>query len=360
MGKKIAPIILQEGKYTASDLEELSSTNRIWKIHDIYKNQLSELFEITHPALHNSPDYSKKRSEFIYKRLSYGAKLCGNWVYFPWNGRLIHMVNEEDYFLLRTNRNKNLINHKEQQKLRNVQVGIVGLSIGNMIATSLVYNGIADFMKIVDHDTLETTNLNRVRSTVYDIGTEKNIITLQEIYEINPYAKIAVFKEGLTKKTMHNFFFKDPVPDIVFDAIDDFEMKIRLRIMAKQCKIPVIMLTNLGDTILIDIERYDINPDLPLFNGLIRSTPEEILKKKRISEDDKQKYAVNIVGIDHVPKRALASISEINKTLVGRPQLGSTVTITGGVAAYLVKRLALHDSLPSGRTHFSLDNLLKK
>jgi len=136
-------------------------------------------------------------------------------------------------------------------------------------------------------------------------------------------------------------------------VIDDFEMKIRLRQEARKARIPVVMLTSVGDNIIIDIERYDLDGKLPLFNGLAGNAPEEILRKP-ITEADKQKYAIQIVGLENVPPRALESVKQVRKTLVGRPQLASSVTIAGGVAAYIARKIILSEPAPSGRSIIKL------
>ena len=77
----------------------------------------------------------------------------------------------------------------------------------------------------------------------------------------------------------------------------------------------------------------------------------------KLSGGDKKRLAADLVGIEHVPTRALKSLLQIGKNLVGRPQLFSSVQIAGGVAAYIVRRIALDEELPSGRYFFSLAEL---
>lgn len=334
------------------DLKRFKKNNPFWEVHDIYKDQLNELFEVNYPQLINTSNFEKKRTEFISKK-----KNGGEWIYFPWSGQLIHSVNRKDYYLLRTNRNRNLITKEEQKKLNDFAIGVVGLSVGGNMAVSLAYQGIANSMKLADFDSLATTNLNRVRAGIHHIGLPKTDIIAQQIYEINPYANLKLYPKGLTKNNLDDFVNGNPKPKLLFEIIDDFEMKIRLRLKAKSKGIAVVMLTNLGDSILVDIERYDLDRKLSLFNGLLGKIPEEILGKP-ISKSDKIKYAVEIVGKKNISQRALQSLSEINKTLVGRPQLSSTVTVASGIASFLTRLLALGQSLPSGRQLISLDKIL--
>jgi len=337
MGQKInvgEPMIVRDPK-------EVKKKYPVWKINDIYQDQLRELFEITHPQLINSSAFKKLQDKFLEE-----GKNVGNWIYFPWSGQLIRMVGEEDYYKLRTNRNRNLITDKEQKKIKDFTVGVAGLSIGASIAQGLAYQGVGNSMKLADFDDLETTNLNRVKAGIHQIGLPKIQIISQQIYEINPYANLKLYPKGLMKKDLDDFVKGKPKPKLIFEIIDDFEMKIRLRIKARLAKVPVIMFSNLGDSILVDIERYDLDPKLSLFNGVIGNLPEEILKAPK---QDANKYAVKLVGVENVPKRVLESVKEIGKSLVGRPQLVSTVTISSGMAAYYARLVALGQFLPSDR-----------
>ena len=55
-----SPIILIEGKYSEKDLDRLKKENKIWKINDVYKSQLEELFEILNPSILHTQDFQKK------------------------------------------------------------------------------------------------------------------------------------------------------------------------------------------------------------------------------------------------------------------------------------------------------------
>ncbi len=340
------PRVLLPGEFSEEDVRELKAANKIWKTVDIYSRQVEELAEISYPG-----GDSQKRQEFIDQKGD--GDLAGAWVYYPWSGTLMHCVGEDDLFALRTNRNQNLITKDEQKTLSQATVAVAGMSVGSGIALSCVYSGMSNTIKLADFDELSTANLNRLRESVSDVGTPKIDLATQHVYEINPFAKVETL-DRITIDTMDGFLRNTSV---VFDEIDDFEMKIRLRIAAKAAKIPVIMLTSLGDNILVDVERYDLDADLPLFHGLLGDLPEEILNAK-IGEKEKVKYAMQLVGINHIPTRALASLMQINKTLVGRPQLYSTIAVDGGLAAYLVRRLVLGQPLPSARGYVSFGTIL--
>lgn len=347
----VKPIILYEGKYKKRDLEDFKK-QKIWRVVDIYQNQLKELFEIRYPSLKHGPRYQKLLKAFIHKN-NKDKKKQGNWVYFPWNGFMVHMVGQEVYEEIRTNRNKNLITTKEQQILREFTVGIAGLSVGSNIALSFSNIGMCNVMKLADHDLLETSNLNRIRATVYELGYPKVQVIAQQIYQINPYASLTLYEEGLTKANLYRFL-SFPKLRLVFEIIDSFELKIHLRMEAKKLGIPVIMLANLGDAILIDIERYDQDNNIELFNGILGSLPKQILSNPAASP---HQYAIDIVGKQNIPKRAIESVRMINNTLVGRPQLSSTITAASGIATLLTRKIALGKKVPSGRRIIKLNKI---
>jgi hypothetical protein len=346
---QVKPEILAEGQYTQGDLTSLKD-RPIWKVHDIYTAQLEELFEILHPAVINTPEYSEKLSSFISERSKPSVDLRGDYIYYPWSGLLLHMVPEVDLHTLRTNRTKNLISEDEQHTMGEFTAGIAGLSFGNGIALSLVYNGASNSIKIADRDIFATSNLNRVRVGLPSVDQAKTEVTAHEIYEINPHAEVIVFNDGLTEENLDDFVNGSHNLNIIFDVVDDFSMKVRLRLAAKKAKIPVIMLTSLEDSILVDVERYDLDPEAEIFHGLLGDVTDELLTKD-MSEQDKVKYAMAIVGPEHISFR-------IGTKLVSRPHLYGTVSIVCGLAAYILKRIALGEDMPSLRKHLPFNEVL--
>lgn len=351
------PIILAEGSYNQSDLNSLRDSNVILQTFDLYPEQAFEYFQITNPALLGSANFESDARRYVDAQISKG-ELIGDWVYFPWSKTLIHSVAAAEYFQLRTNRNKNLIDAKEQDTLYNLTVGILGLSIGSSMAVSLAYSAIASTMKLAEFDTVSATNLNRLRGKLSDIGRPKIEVAAEQIFEINPYQNLILFKNGISGTSINDFLSQDPKPNLIFEAVDDFETKIRLRVAARELGIPVIMLTNLGDSLLIDVERYDLDKETPIFNGLIEQSVVEEILEGNFTEADKNRFAIQIVGIENVPPKAIASVKEIGSTLVGRPQLMSTVMIGGGIASFLARKVALKEDLPSGRRIIKWNSLI--
>src|SRR5713101_1370532 len=62
-----------------------------------------------------------------------------------------------------------------------------------------------------------------------------------------------------------------PQVDILVEELDSLDIKIMLREEAKKRHIPVVMVTDTENTV-IDVERYDVDPDLSILHGLIGNT----------------------------------------------------------------------------------------
>jgi hypothetical protein len=133
------------------------------------------------------------------------------------------------------------------------------------------------------------------------------------------------------------------------------ETKIFLREEARKRGIPVIMATDNGDGVIVDIERYDKDKDLMLFNGLIGDI--SLQDFKTFPPSELPKLATKIAGVDMVVPRMLGSLAEVGKTLYSWPQLGDAATLCGVVVAYIVKQIVLNLPLKSGKIDVSLDKI---
>lgn len=349
------PTILREGQYDLATVAALKE--KAWEYKDIYESQLRELFEIQHADLIDTPAFDGAFERFAAERMAPDPLLVGSYVYYPWSGLLLHILGEEELFTLRTNRTNLLVNPEEQQTLSRFTAGVAGLSFGNGIALAMAYSGISNRIKVADRDIFETTNLNRVRVGLPSVGEQKTAITAQDIYEINPYADVEVYDDGLTEENLESFITGDHGLDIVFDVVDDLAMKVRIRLAARKAKVPVVMLTSLEDSVLVDVERFDLDPEQEIFHGLLGDITEDLLTKE-MTEQDKAKYAMAIVGPEHVSYRNLLSLSQVGHSLVSRPHLYGTVSIVCGLASYIAKRIALGEDMPSMRQHVRFNEIL--
>ena len=239
-------------------LIKLLDKNDIKQVSDDYIEQLKELFATQNPTLVYTPDFESKFKGFLeeskFKKPLFEQ---GNWVFFPWISTLVHVLEEKEFQLVRTARNRNLITPEEQENFYNAAVGIGGLSVGNSVALAIVLQGGARHIKLADFDKLALSNTNRVRAGIQNLGIPKVEVTARQIYEINPYAKVETFSEGLNPKNIEGFF---KGLDVVIDELDNIAVKFLIREQAKKYKLPLVMAADNGDNGVIDIERYDLDP----------------------------------------------------------------------------------------------------
>jgi molybdopterin/thiamine biosynthesis adenylyltransferase len=353
MGDKATkPIIFNARKYS---LDFLKKRLKVTKVIDTYRLQLEDLFLIRNPHFRFNKNYQKDLTKFI-KEHTKGLPLekCGNWVYFPWNGLLVHYLEDSLHQELRTARNKNFITSEEQEKLYNTTIGIAGLSVGSNIAIALSLMGACRKIKIADPDVIAPSNLNRIITDFTNIGINKAVVIARYIYQVNPYAEIEIFEEGINKKNIKEFL---KGLDILIEELDDIEIKIEIRKLARRKKIPVIMATDNGDNVIIDIERFDIKPDLPLFHGNIKN-----IDYKNINKNIPKLYKAmsKIIGLQLVPSRIIQSIFEVGKTIYSWPQLITAAMLSGAVVAYVVKKIILNEKIKSGKLEVNLNKIFDR
>lgn len=157
----------------------------------------------------------------------------GTWVFYPWSGCLARVLPEAEFKELRTSRNRNKITAEEQALLRTKRVGVVGLSVGQAVAYTLAMEEVAGELVLADFDTLGLSNMNRLRARVQDLGVKKAVLTAREIFELNPYAHIELYPDGLTEQTLERFLTLPRKLDLVIDECDDFFVKVTLREQAR-------------------------------------------------------------------------------------------------------------------------------
>ncbi len=343
----------EDGKFLARLLEE----NKINHVVDDFQEQLHELFAVKNPSKVFTPTLKSEIESYIAglekeKPLQYHGK----WVYFSWISTLVHILDEDDFQLVRTARNKNLINAEEQEKFYNATIGIGGLSVGNSVALAIVLQGGGKRMKLADFDALALTNTNRIRAGVENLGIRKVEVTARQIYQINPYAEIELFPDGLTKENISQFFFGSSKLDIIIDELDNLAVKVLIREEAKKNRIAVVMAADNGDNGLVDIERYDLDPETPFFHNRMG----DVSYEKLISLDKMStgRLITQHIGVETVTNRVRESMPEIGKTLVSWPQLGGAALLNGSAVAYAVRKILNSQPIEDNRALISLDEKL--
>lgn len=321
-------------------------------ILDLFPSQKQELFKIRSPKQRlGSAETEALYNEWITDR---NIDEEGVWVYYPWLNRLIHILNKEEFIELRTSRNQFKITPSEQTSLAGKKIGIIGLSVGHAVALSIATERICNKLKLADFDTIELSNLNRIKTGIQNIGLNKCVVTAREIAEIDPFLEIECYQEGITEGNLESFLIDDGKLDILIDECDGLEIKIACRQMAKKYHIPVVMETS--DKGMLDVERFDLENDRSILHGYLDGIPEERLKN--ISPEDRLPLVLKIIDARNSSLRGQLSLIEIGQTISTWPQLASAVTLGGGVVTDVCRRILLNQYNESGRYYVDLESII--
>lgn len=272
----------------------------------------------------------------------------GRWAYYPWRRTLVGVLDRAPFVRLRTDRNRNKSTDAEQERLSGLRVGVVGLSVGHAVAHTLALEGLCGELRLADFDGIEVSNLNRVPATLLDLSVNKAVVAARRIAELDPYLATAVFTDGVTPENLAEFL--DGL-DVLVEECDSLDVKVLVREGARARGIPVLMETS--DRGLLDVERFDLDPDRPLFHGLLGEVDSASLAA--LSTQDKVPHVLRILGAEELSPRLAASMVEVGRTLTTWPQLGGDVVLGGATVAAAVRRLGLGWELPSGRVRIDLD-----
>jgi hypothetical protein len=328
------------------DLASLRSSNEVLFVHDEIQAQLEELVETRAPASRLSRSEVATR---VGDLTGVHGSNYGTWVFYPWSGRLVHVLPQSQFEELRTSRNRNKITREEQNRLARLRIGIVGLSVGQSTAVTLALEGVGGVFRLADFDVLSLSNMNRLRAGVHEIGVNKAVLAARAIFEINPYARVEVFDRGIHDDTIGAFLSDEEPLDILIEECDDMKIKFRLRLEARKRGIPVLMETS--DRGMLDVERFDLEPGRPLFHGLVGDL--DLGRLAGMTTYERVPIGLAIVGAHTMSARLAASLVDVDTTLKTWPQLASSVALGGAINTDVARRIALGQFNRSGR--FFLD-----
>ena len=336
-------------------LASLFKKKLIGEVIDDFADQTKELGMVQRPA---SITHAVLSGKAVSSRV-FLAK--GVWVYYPWRMCLVHILDKREYHLVRTSRNFNLILPREQRAFEKFHIGIAGLNVGNPGAICIALEGGGGDIKLADNDVLSLSNLNRFRAGLPDLGVNKAVLSARQMYEINPFARISVFPDGILPDTIDRFLGV-PKVDLLIEEMDNLKLKIAVREHARTMKIPVLMVTGNGPNVIIDVERFDQNPRLPLLSGHLSSrvikgiestVPGKGTMRERIL------LARDFMGVRHLHERLQKSFLLVGSRLAGIPQIAESSFLRGAAICYFARQIAVGARVPSGRYVLHMDSIIQ-
>lgn len=139
-----------------------------------------------------------------------------------------------------------LIGHQAIEKLKMSRVAIFGIGgVGGYVCEALARSGVQSF-DLIDNDTVSLSNLNRQIIALHStIGKYKVDVMKERILDINPLAKVNVYRCFYLPENKNQFPFEDY--DYIIDAIDTVTAKLSIIEQANAYHIPIISAMGAGN-----------------------------------------------------------------------------------------------------------------
>ena len=128
--------------------------------------------------------------------------------------------------------------------------------------------------------------------------------------------------------------------DLIVEVCDDLTLKRELRAAARRLGVPVLMETS--ERGMLDVERFDVEPQRPLLHGLLDSAPTATLAG----------MVEHLLFGRPLRERTRASIHAGGQELASWPQLAEEVALGGATVAAAARAMLLGGGPRSGRYSF--------
>ncbi|WP_394425623.1 ThiF family adenylyltransferase [Streptomyces sp. SGAir0957] len=334
-------------------LDALVASGAVRETHDRIDDQLAELARCLHPAQALSGDRLRATVEELCARAD--RHRYGTWAWYPWSGRLVHVLPQAEFRRVRTDRNRDKITTGQQQRLLGCRIGVIGLSVGNSAALTCAMEGVGGAFRLADFDHLGLSNLNRLRTGVHDLGLPKTVLCARQMYETDPYLDIELWPGGITKDNVETFFgAAGQELDLLIEECDTVWVKVAARELARARRVPVLM--DMNDRGMLDVERFDEEPGRPLFHG--RAGDITAGDVRALDAAGLLALLLQLCDADRLSPAMTDALGRIGSTLSSWPQLASGVQLGGALVTDTARRILLGEPVASGRYYIDLESLI--
>lgn len=324
-------------------LEEAYCDGRIHHTYNTIGTIARGLFEL------NNPDGTDDELEEYLNKDEFRGREYGQWVLYPWSGDLVRFPEEIDYLLMRTHRYRNLIRESQQIGLRDNHIVVGGQSVGSVVTLSLVKNlGIKE-ITISDSAKPKISGIGRSEVDMRDMGLPKIDSTAKRLSILDPFAIQHHLHEGLSRDVLYRLSEETQLkPTLVVDEVDDMASSAEIRDYSKRNRLPYVTVSDVDDTAVLEINRFDLDPSLPLYAGKVTQREAQALLDGAMSDGDKQDVFARTVGYSRLTPPLIESTLQIGEEIAGIPQKGSTALIAAGMVTVAVREILLGSNLATG------------
>jgi tRNA threonylcarbamoyladenosine dehydratase len=317
---------------------------------DRIDRQLTELARIRYPA---DPAVDV-RERFVRDALGEvnTRDAIGAWVWYPWTGRVVHLLSQPDYLDVITDRNRDKITADEQATLLTRRVGVIGLSVGAEAAVTVAQEHCAGAIRIADFDELDLSNLNRLSAACDEIGVKKTTLAARRIALLNPWLTVEVWPDGVPLDRIDEYL--DGL-DLLLEECDGMPIKVAARQAARRRGLNVIQAAD--ERGFLSVEPYGHDATLPVFHGRL-TEPLRARHEYTSNAEFLRALTVWVGGWDAVSRRTQASLAAVGVTRSGFPQLAGEARFAAGQVAHVARRLLLGERVRPMATHMDLNELI--
>ena len=323
----------------AERLEQAYSDGRVRNTHNAIETIARNLFELNHP------DGTAEELEDYISQDVFKDRLYGRWVLYSWSGDLVRFPEEDDYFSMRTDRFRNLVTREQQMGLREKHIFVAGQSVGSVATLALVKNLGIGKLTLSDKASPNVSGIGRSESSMLDLGLSKIDGTAKRVSLLDPFLTQHHIHEGISQKTLQ---YVEEVPSLVVDEMDDMESSAAIRDFSKRNKIPYITVSDVDDTVVLEVLRHDLDPTLPLYAGKVSHKEAQALLDGVMDEVDQQDVFARTIGYTNLTPPLIESTLQIGIEVAGIPQKGSTALIAAGMATIACREALLGNKLDTG------------
>jgi len=211
----------------------------------------------------------------------------------PRTQTILLLPDHETFYQTLVSRGYPLVSREDQQRLRTAKIGIAGQgTVGGNLAVAMARYGFEN-LRTCDPDTFEITNLNRQPCNLFTLGNEKTEEVAYQARAINPFMQVEQF-EPLSEDNLAAFV---EGCDVVVSALDNTRLIVGLNIEARKQMVPVLLGTDVGSGVLLDV--FDYRQTDALMHG-------------RVEEDDISLPPIELIfkflGIDNFPVEMLDAL----------------------------------------------------
>lgn len=143
-------------------------------------------------------------------------------------------------------RTEMLLGAETLEKLQNAHIAVFGVGgVGGYVVEALARSGVGQF-DLIDNDTVALSNINRqIIATHSSVGKYKVDVMKERILDINPAAKVNVYKCFFLPENSKEFDFGKYT--YIVDAIDTVTAKLELIVRANEAGVPIISSMGTGN-----------------------------------------------------------------------------------------------------------------